>query len=103
MRRHRTAAALGFDGPTRNSLDSVSDRDFALDYLMAAGYLCGGWQMLRALTATASQGDAFSVDKAATARFYLTRLLPSASSLSLTTNCLHEYYGMIAYWLQGWL
>ena len=34
--RHATAAALGFDGPTRNSLDSVSDRDFALDYLMAA-------------------------------------------------------------------
>ena len=34
--REATAAALGFDGPTRNSLDSVSDRDFALDYLMAA-------------------------------------------------------------------
>jgi len=34
--RHMTAAALGFEGPTRNSLDSVSDRDFALDYLMAA-------------------------------------------------------------------
>ena len=34
--RHATAAALGFDAPTRNSLDSVSDRDFALDYLMAA-------------------------------------------------------------------
>ncbi len=34
--RHMTAAALGFDGPTHNSLDSVSDRDFALDYLMAA-------------------------------------------------------------------
>lgn len=34
--RHATAAALGFDGPTRNSLDSVSDRDFALDYLQAA-------------------------------------------------------------------
>jgi len=34
--RHMTAAALSFDGPTRNSLDSVSDRDFALDYLMAA-------------------------------------------------------------------
>ena len=34
--RAATAAALGFDGPTRNSLDSVSDRDFALDYLMAA-------------------------------------------------------------------
>ncbi|WOK38290.1 argininosuccinate lyase [Sphingomonas sp. C3-2] len=34
--RHATAAALGFDGPTNNSLDSVSDRDFALDYLMSA-------------------------------------------------------------------
>jgi argininosuccinate lyase len=34
--REATAAALGFDGPTDNSLDSVSDRDFALDYLMAA-------------------------------------------------------------------
>ncbi|MFT3968050.1 MAG: argininosuccinate lyase, partial [Sphingobium sp.] len=34
--RHATAAALGFDKPTDNSLDSVSDRDFALDYLMAA-------------------------------------------------------------------
>ncbi|ARR53948.1 argininosuccinate lyase [Rhizorhabdus wittichii DC-6] len=37
--RHMTAAALGFDAPTRNSLDSVSDRDFALDYLMAATQL----------------------------------------------------------------
>nr|WP_047167288.1 argininosuccinate lyase [Sphingomonas sp. Y57] len=37
--RHMTAKALGFDGPTRNSLDSVSDRDFALDYLMAATQL----------------------------------------------------------------
>ncbi len=34
--REATAAALGFDRPTANSLDSVSDRDFALDYLMAA-------------------------------------------------------------------
>jgi len=34
--RHATAAALDFDRPTANSLDSVSDRDFALDYLMAA-------------------------------------------------------------------
>lgn len=37
--RHNTAEALGFDGPTDNSLDSVSDRDFALDYLMAATQL----------------------------------------------------------------
>ncbi|ADO41757.1 argininosuccinate lyase [Ketogulonicigenium vulgare] len=34
--RHMTAAALGFDRPTANSLDSTSDRDFALEYLAAA-------------------------------------------------------------------
>ncbi|MCK8787915.1 argininosuccinate lyase [Roseomonas sp. NAR14] len=33
--RHMTAAALGFDGPTRNSLDSVASRDFALEFLAA--------------------------------------------------------------------
>ncbi|HEX6783743.1 MAG TPA: argininosuccinate lyase [Sphingomicrobium sp.] len=34
--RHATADALGFERPTANSLDSVSDRDFALDYLSTA-------------------------------------------------------------------
>jgi argininosuccinate lyase len=34
--RDATAAALGLDQPTANSLDAVSDRDFALDYLSAA-------------------------------------------------------------------
>ena len=34
--RYATAAALGFAMPTANSLDSVSDRDFALDYLTSA-------------------------------------------------------------------
>ncbi|MBY8976258.1 argininosuccinate lyase [Rhodobacteraceae bacterium NNCM2] len=34
--RHATAAALGFDGPTRNSMDSVSDRDFVMEFLAAA-------------------------------------------------------------------
>jgi argininosuccinate lyase len=34
--RAMTAAALGFDGPSRNSLDGVSDRDFAIDYLTSA-------------------------------------------------------------------
>ena len=34
--REMTAQALGFRRPTANSLDSVSDRDFALDYLTAA-------------------------------------------------------------------
>src|SRR3954471_21899333 len=37
--RARTADALGFSGATANSLDSVSDRDFALDYLSAATQL----------------------------------------------------------------
>ncbi len=37
--RHMTAAALGFDGPTRNSLDSVADRDFALEFLAAGSIL----------------------------------------------------------------
>jgi argininosuccinate lyase len=34
--RHQTAAGLGFDRPTANSLDSVSARDFALEALSAA-------------------------------------------------------------------
>jgi argininosuccinate lyase len=34
--RAATAAALGFDRPTANSLDSVSDRDFVLETLAAA-------------------------------------------------------------------
>jgi argininosuccinate lyase len=34
--RNATASTLGFERPTANSLDSVSDRDFALDYLSAA-------------------------------------------------------------------
>ena len=34
--RSMTAQALGFDRPTANSLDAVSDRDFALEFLAAA-------------------------------------------------------------------
>ncbi|MEI8393660.1 MAG: argininosuccinate lyase [Rhodospirillaceae bacterium] len=34
--RNRTASVLGFDRPTANSLDAVSDRDFALEYLATA-------------------------------------------------------------------
>nr|WP_060604683.1 argininosuccinate lyase [Aureimonas altamirensis] len=34
--RHRTAQDLGFREPTRNSLDSVSDRDFAIEFLALA-------------------------------------------------------------------
>jgi argininosuccinate lyase len=38
--RHMTAEALGFARPTGNSLDSVADRDFALESL-AAATICG--------------------------------------------------------------
>ena len=34
--RDATATALGFDRPTANSLDSVADRDFAVEFLAAA-------------------------------------------------------------------
>jgi argininosuccinate lyase len=34
--REATASALGFDGPTANSMDGVSDRDFAVEYLACA-------------------------------------------------------------------
>jgi argininosuccinate lyase len=37
--RFRTAETLGFDRPTANSLDSVSDRDFVLETLSAASIL----------------------------------------------------------------
>ena len=37
--RDATSAGLGFDRPTANSIDSVSDRDFIVDYLHAAA-LC---------------------------------------------------------------
>ena len=34
--RHRTAELLGFDGPTENAMDSVSDRDYSLEFLSGA-------------------------------------------------------------------
>lgn len=37
--REATAKALGFDSPSRNSLDAVSDRDFVLETLSAASIL----------------------------------------------------------------
>jgi argininosuccinate lyase len=37
--RHATARALGFREPTRNSIDSVSDRDYALE-LLAVAAIC---------------------------------------------------------------
>jgi len=39
INRELTAAELGFDGPTNNSLDAVSDRDFIIE-LLAAASIC---------------------------------------------------------------
>jgi argininosuccinate lyase len=39
INRHATAKALGFREPTRNSIDSVSDRDYALE-LLAVAAIC---------------------------------------------------------------
>ena len=39
--REMVARELGFDRPSANSMDSVSDRDFALEYLAAAAILSG--------------------------------------------------------------
>jgi argininosuccinate lyase len=39
INREQTAAALGFDRPTENSLDSVSDRDFAIEFCSFAALL----------------------------------------------------------------
>ena len=39
LNRYRTAELLGFAKPTDNSLDSVSDRDFALEFLSACSIL----------------------------------------------------------------
>ncbi|MDX1344374.1 MAG: argininosuccinate lyase [Sedimenticolaceae bacterium] len=37
--RHYTAELLGFDAPAENSLDAVSDRDFAIEFCAAASIL----------------------------------------------------------------
>ena len=37
--RERVAALLGFDGVAENSLDAVSDRDFAIEFCAAAAML----------------------------------------------------------------
>ena len=37
--REQTALALGFSGPTGNSLDSVADRDFAIEFCAAAALI----------------------------------------------------------------
>jgi argininosuccinate lyase len=37
--RHYTAESLGFDAPAENSLDAVSDRDFAMEFMFTASVI----------------------------------------------------------------
>lgn len=58
----------------------------SFDYLMLAGYVCGGWQMARAALAAsrkrvAGEDPDFHLTKLATARFYTDRILPKATAL----------------------
>ena len=39
INRESTSKKLGFDGPTENSLDSVSDRDFAIEFISCASMI----------------------------------------------------------------
>ena len=39
IQRERVAATLGFDGISANSMDAVSDRDFAIEFAAAASIL----------------------------------------------------------------
>ncbi len=58
--RSMTAAALGFDRPMRNSLDAVSARDFALEFLAAGAILAVHLSRLaEELVVWCSQGFAF--------------------------------------------
>ncbi|MBB5464998.1 alkylation response protein AidB-like acyl-CoA dehydrogenase [Paraburkholderia sp. Clong3] len=59
----------------------------SVDYLMLAGYVCGGWQMARAALAASKQcaaGDDpdFHQAKLATARFYADKILPKTGALT---------------------
>ena len=50
----------------------------AFDFMMQLGYLCGAWQMLRAVVAVAGRDDAFAAQKRTVAQFYFERILPRA-------------------------
>ena len=58
----------------------------SVDYLMLAGYVCGGWQMGRAALvasrkSAANEDPDFHRTKLATARYYADKILPGANAL----------------------
>jgi len=63
----------------------------SVNYLMLAGYVCGGWQMGRAALAAqrkleAGEDPKFHEAKLLTARFYADQILPKATALMATVK-----------------
>ena len=109
--RDMTSEALGFTRPTANSLDAVSDRDFALDYLHAASLISIHLSRLaEELIIWASQPFAFvrmpdalstgssimpqkkNPDAAALVRGHAGRIIGCATALSITMKGLPLAY-----------
>ena len=93
-----TAKALGFDRPTANSLDSVADRDFALEALSAAA-ICGDPSV------ALRRGDRAVDDAAVRLRAPLGRLLDrlvdhaaEAQSRTRPNSCAARRAGSSARW-----
>ncbi|HHW76342.1 MAG TPA: acyl-CoA dehydrogenase [Xanthomonadaceae bacterium] len=66
--------------------DADSVMAVSVDYLMLAGYVCGGWQLARAARVaqaklTTGQDPVFHEAKLITARFYAEHVLPRAGAL----------------------
>jgi argininosuccinate lyase len=109
--REATALALDFDRPTANSLDAVSDRDFALDYLQAAAqaslhlsrlaeeFVLWASQMFGFVTLSDSFSTGSSImpqkrnpDAAELVRGHAGRILGALTSLSVTMKGLPLAY-----------
>jgi acyl-CoA dehydrogenase len=91
LRESLAAGVQALDQATQWLLQTFGqDRNSALaasgNYLMLAGYVCGGWQMARAARAAqaklaAGEDAVFYGAKLATARFYTDQILPKADAL----------------------
>lgn len=79
-------ALAGATGWILNSRDPNAVMAVSVDYLMLAGYVCGGWQMARAAVAAQRKlmigaDPVFHEGKLITARYYAEHVLPKAGAL----------------------
>jgi acyl-CoA dehydrogenase len=91
IRENLAAGIVALERATQWMLQTIGqDPDAALgasvNYMMLAGYLCGGWQMARAALAARARiasgtDEDFYRAKIATARFYAEQILPKANAL----------------------